>query len=212
MLRAFFGARFLPCDRKPSMTLSELLESKFRGDIRFRGAAYIQAERVSVIRVTPDHLFAVVRDGVEFQTQLTRDGAGLAMTCNCVGTSANPSNNLNCKHLWATILAADSGRYITGSAKPGYIPPFAVEDDEPLEFDLDDLEVDADEYFSKSPRPMKLRSVDREPRTNDIPTPRLREWESRLSDLRKAMQFDETSALTGGPRTASLLRNRCPGQ
>lgn len=180
------------------MTLSELLESKFRGDIRFRGAAYIQAERVSVIRVTPDHLFAVVRDGVEFQTQLTRDGAGLAMTCNCVGTSANPSNNLNCKHLWATILAADSGRYITGSAKPGYIPPFAVEDDEPLEFDLDDLEVDADEYFSKSPRPMKLRPVDRETRTNDIPTPRLREWESRLSDLRKAMQFDETSASLAG--------------
>ena len=42
------------------MTLSELLESKFRGDIRFRGAAYIQAERVSVIRVTAEHLFAVV--------------------------------------------------------------------------------------------------------------------------------------------------------
>ena len=55
------------------MTLSELLESKFRGDIRFRGAAYIQAERVAVIRVTADHLFAVVRDGVEYQTQLSRD-------------------------------------------------------------------------------------------------------------------------------------------
>ena len=49
------------------MTLSELLESKFRGDIRFRGAAYIQAERVAVIRVTPDHLFAIVRDGVEYR-------------------------------------------------------------------------------------------------------------------------------------------------
>jgi len=179
------------------MTLSELLESKFRGDIRFRGAAYIQAERVSVIRVTSDHLFAVVRDGVEFQTQLSRDGGALVMTCNCVGTSANPSNNLNCKHLWATILAADTGRYMTGSAKPGYIPPFAVEDDEPLEFELDELEGEADEYFTKSPRPMKLRPVEREPRP-DAPTPRMREWESRLSDLRKAMQFEETSASIAG--------------
>ena len=139
------------------MTLSELLESKFRGDIRFRGAAYIQAERVSVIRVTPDHLFAVVRDGVEFQTQLSRDGGALTMTCNCVGTSANPSNNLNCKHLWATILAADTCHYVAGSAKPGFIPPFAAEDDAPLEFDLDDLDGDADDYSSRSSRSVKLR-------------------------------------------------------
>ncbi len=179
------------------MTLSELLESKFRGDIRFRGAAYIQAERVSVIRVTPDHLFAVVRDGVEFQTQLSRDGGALSMTCNCVGTSANPSNNLNCKHLWATILAADTGHYVAGSAKPGFIPPFAAEDDAPLEFDLDDLDSDADDYSPSSSRSVKLRSADRESRTIEV-APRLREWESRLSDLRKAMQADETLVSMAG--------------
>ncbi len=180
------------------MTLSELLESKFRGDIRFRGAAYIQAERVSVIRVTPDHLFAVVRDGVEFQTQLSRDGGALAMTCNCVGTSANPSNNLNCKHLWATILAADSGHYVAGSAKPGYIPPFAVEDDEPLDFDLDDLDGEADEYFSNSSRSVKSR-VEREARpVESAAPPRLREWETRLSDLRKAMQVEDSSTSMAG--------------
>jgi superfamily II DNA or RNA helicase len=179
------------------MTLSELLESKFRGDIRFRGAAYIQAERVSVIRVTPDHLFAVVRDGVEFQTQLSRDGGALTMTCNCVGTSANPSNNLNCKHLWATILAADSGHYLSGSAKPGYFPPFAVEDEAPLEFELDDIESDADEYFSSSPRSVKMRPAEREPRATET-APRVREWESRLSDLRKAMQFEDSSASMAG--------------
>lgn len=180
------------------MTLSELLESKFRGDIRFRGAAYIQAERVSVIRVTPDHLFAVVRDGVEFQTQLSRDGGALTMTCNCVGTSANPSNNPNCKHLWATILAADSGHYVAGSAKPGYIPPFAVEDDEPLDFDLDDLDSEADEYFSNSSRSVKSR-VERETRPVEAAAPpRLKEWESRLSDLRKAMQVEDSSTSMAG--------------
>ena len=130
------------------MTLSELLEGKFRGDIRFRGAAYIQAERVSVIRVTPDHLFAVVRDGVEFQTQLSRDGGPFRMICNCAGTSANPSGNAQCKHLWATILAADAGSYVSPSTKPGFFPPFMVEDDVPLRFGSDsevwdDVEADA---------------------------------------------------------------------
>ena len=146
-----------------------------------------------MIRVTPDHLFAVVRDGVEFQTQLSRDGTALAMTCNCVGTSANPSNNLHCKHLWATILAADAGHYVSGSAKPGFIPPFAVEDEDPLDFDLDDLEQEADEYFTPTTsRSVKTRSVERETRQVEAP-PRLREWESRLSDLRKAMQVEDSS-------------------
>src|ERR1700710_2218899 len=121
------------------MTLSELLESKFRGDIRFRGAAYIQAERVAVIRVTVDHLFAVVRDGVEYQTQLSRDNGVLKMACKCIGTDANKSGKPHCKHLWATILAADAGNYIGDGAKHGYIPPFTVEDD-PLDFGMDEWE------------------------------------------------------------------------
>ena len=92
------------------MTLAELLESRFRGDVRFRGAAYLQAERVSVTRVTGDHLFAVVRDGVEYQTQISRQDNVLKLACNC-GQAAAPNNNGNiqCKHVWATVLAADAG-------------------------------------------------------------------------------------------------------
>src|SRR5262249_52829504 len=133
-------------DRDSFMTLSELLEGKFRGDIRFRGAAYIQAERVAVIRVTTDHLFAVVRDGVEYQTQLSRDNGALKMSCNCVGTESNKSGNPHCKHLWATILAADSGNYIGDGAKQGYIPPFAI-DDMPLDFGMQDWDEDDDDAY-----------------------------------------------------------------
>ena len=32
------------------MTLAQVLEGQFRGDIRFRGAAYLKAERVSITR------------------------------------------------------------------------------------------------------------------------------------------------------------------
>ena len=177
------------------MTLSELLESKFRGDIRFRGAAYIQAERVAVIRVTPDHLFAIVRDGVEYQTQLSRDNGLLKVSCNCVGTDANKSGNPHCKHLWATILAADAGKYIGDGAKQGYIPPFAVED-EPLDFGDDDWDDNDEEAYSSIGNSRSTKRAERESIRAEIEAaavPRLREWESRLSELRKAMQGEDAA-------------------
>jgi len=64
--------------------LAQVLEGQFRGDIRFRGAAYLKAERVSIARVTPESVFAVVQDGIDYQTHLTRDGNELRMHCACV--------------------------------------------------------------------------------------------------------------------------------
>ena len=105
------------------MTLAEMLENQFRADIRFRGAAYIEAERVELTRVTADHIFAVVRDGVEYQTQLSRDDGNLKTYCTC-----DQFQKFNvCKHLWAAILAVDQSGYLTGVIKPGYIPPFIIE-------------------------------------------------------------------------------------
>jgi superfamily II DNA or RNA helicase len=182
------------------MTLSELLEGKFRGDIRFRGAAYIQAERVSVIRVTADHLFAVVRDGVEFQTQISRDEGSLRMTCNCVGTSANQSGNPHCKHLWSTILSADNGGYVSALLKPGYFPEFVAENNEPMTFtdDLVDWE-DVDDADAAAParRSTKSQTDDREA-TPAKASPRIKEWETRLGELRKEMQSEDSSISQAG--------------
>ena len=108
----------------PSMTLAELLEGRFRADIRFRGVAYVKAERVAVTRVTPNELFGVVRDGVEYQTQLSRHDGKLKLFCNCART-AQPEST--CKHLWATILAADEGSYVSGEIRADHVPPFVSE-------------------------------------------------------------------------------------
>ncbi|HEY0985068.1 SNF2-related protein [Schlesneria sp. T3-172] len=178
------------------MTLSELLESKFRGDIRFRGAAYIQAERVAVIRVTPDHLFAIVRDGVEYQTQLSRDNGILKLSCNCIGTDANKSGNPHCKHLWATILAADAGKYVGDGAKQGHIPPFAVEE-EPLDFGGDDWDEDDEAAYMPMGSSRSQKRAERESIRAELDAaaaPRLREWESKLSELRKAMQGEDATS------------------
>jgi superfamily II DNA or RNA helicase len=122
------------------MTLAELLEGRFRADVRFRGAAYLKAERVAVARVTADELFAVVRDGVEYQTQLSRQDGRLKMFCNCVvSAQTEPA----CKHLWGTILAVDEGNYLSGEIKAGHVPPFFTEQRPPLVLD-DDFTDDDD--------------------------------------------------------------------
>ena len=54
------------------------------------------------------------------------------MHCACSqGDRPNPT----CKHLWATILAVDAGGLVAGSIRPGHIPPFAAEFEQPIATD-----------------------------------------------------------------------------
>ncbi|MFV0445664.1 MAG: SNF2-related protein [Planctomycetaceae bacterium] len=158
------------------MSLAGLFESKFRGDIRFRGQAYLDADRVAVTRVLPDHLFAVVRDGDEYQTQLSRQEGDLRMFCSCVGEGS--TKEPACKHLWATLLAVDAGEYVGGHPSRGNIPPFQS-DFEPA-FSLDeDFEDDLDGGDVYTP---PARTERRQP---IAPPPVVRrDWENRLHELR----------------------------
>jgi len=169
------------------VSLAKLMEDKFRGDIRFRGAAYLQAERVAITRVTPDHVFGAVRDGVEFHTQLSRQNGDLRMFCSCVGegTTREPA----CKHLWATILAVDAGSLLVGDAVRGHVPSFAAAPEsvplsDPLDFD-DDLEDDVPISRVAKARPRK-----------PAVQPKTRDWEVQLNTLRNEINVraDEDGA------------------
>jgi hypothetical protein len=172
------------------VTLAELLESKFRGDIRFRGEAYLKAERVQITRVTPNHVFGAVRDGVEYQTQLTREDAGLKMYCNCA-TGNQPE--VACKHLWATILAVDERGFVSGTAKPGHIPPFAAE--------YSPVPIEDSEWEDDAPGDVFRPSRPRRSSTAVKLQPRLRAWEARLQDLRQMMRAAEPVAPAAGRET-----------
>ena len=171
------------------MSLSSLLESKFRGDIRFRGQAYVKAERVAITRVTADELFGVVADGTEFQTQLTRRDDTLLMTCSCANGHGNP-HEVRCKHVWATILQAEAAGYINEAAKLNYFPPFATEE-EPLEWEYD--EDDWDEVPSgDAVRPVSLNRKRMKPAAVVV-EPRVREWESQLNQLRSTLDAGDAA-------------------
>jgi SNF2 family DNA or RNA helicase len=177
------------------VSLAQLLESQFRGDIRFRGQAYLEAERVSVARVTPDDLHAVVRDGVEYQTHLNRESGELRMFCSCVGDGQ--SRTPACKHLWATLLAVDEGNYLTATPKAGNIPPFAAETTyTPMNLGSwdDEEEGDGGDVY----HPSEPATATRKPALKR----QQRDWETRLQTLRNRMPSGS------GPGTPSETRER----
>jgi superfamily II DNA or RNA helicase len=166
------------------MTLAQVLEGQFRGDIRFRGAAYLKAERVSITRVTSEQVQAVVQDGVDYQTQLVRDGNELRMHCTCTQQDRPASP---CKHLWATILAVDAGGLVSGSVRPGHIPAFASENR---------AAPALDDYWEQDPHRDVYTppSGNRLSRTGLLPTPLVTGWKSQLQKLSEEMHVEATSA------------------
>ncbi|MDG1893359.1 MAG: SNF2-related protein [Fuerstiella sp.] len=165
------------------MTLAELLQNRFRADLRHRGAAYIEAERVSLIRVTADNVFGVVVDGVEYQTQLRYQESDIALFCTCDQFAKSKA----CKHLWATVLTADLEGYINPSIRPGRLTPF-VSRDLTAPIRIDDLtpgfDADAEGPKSRSGR-STTPTVQREVR--------LRPWEAKLAGLEEEMSLSTKS-------------------
>ncbi|RLS58984.1 MAG: helicase SNF2 [Planctomycetota bacterium] len=167
------------------MSLAKLFESKFRGDIRFRGAAYVQAERVAVTRVLTDELYAIVRDGVEFHTQLSRQDGELRMFCSCVGdgNTRDPA----CKHLWATLLAVDHGHLLSSPARPGHVPPF-VQEVVPSLLDTpfgEDDDMGGDVYIPSVTR--TIAAPTQMAASPVLRTVALRDWEAKLRELKTRM-------------------------
>lgn len=170
------------------VSLSKILESRFRGDIRFRGAAYLQDSRVEITHVTAERLYGVVQDGGEFQTQLSRSDAALQMFCTC----AKPGQQeVTCKHIWATILASEKDGYIDESIRPGFYPPFVASDDNDPLFDMDgDVFEDVPGNDVYVPPSGLLKTEKLEKPVIEIP---LSEWEKTLQKLRESLDEDELS-------------------
>ena len=189
------------------MSLASVLEPQFRADVRLRGDAYLEAERVGVTKVTPDELIASVRDGEDYETQLARTEDGsLQMFCSC---SAGKSKVRKCKHLWATVLLVDADQLLTGRPTGSEVPPFVAEtesesiDDDLWDFDSGDLPPDAtitrpsaepvfDEYADdlgslSGPSGGVRVEDDGDVAVMERPPRQRAEWQTRLAELRHRM-------------------------
>ena len=175
------------------MTLAELLQNRFRADLRHRGAAYIEAERVSLTRVTAENVFGLVVDGVEHQTQLRYHESEIGLFCTCEQFAKSKV----CKHLWGTVLTADLEGYVNPAIRPGRLAPFVARDlGGPLRFDDLTPGYDADKEFG-GPKGAKRTSV------APVREARLRPWEAKLAGLQ-----EEMASPTAGAKTAQGLERQ----
>ncbi|MFN5074558.1 MAG: SNF2-related protein [Planctomyces sp.] len=177
------------------MTLAELLQSRFRADLRHRGAAYIEAERVSLIRVTSENVFGVVVDGAEYQTQLRYQPEDISLFCTCEQFTKSKS----CKHLWGTILAADQRGFVNPAIRPGRLLPFAAPAlTQPLT--ADDLDSGGPDPDGESRMP-RGKAKARPP----APVRPTRPWEARLAELSGEMNGTPEARGSGAPEERQIF-------
>jgi superfamily II DNA or RNA helicase len=91
------------------MKLASVLSSHFDNDVRARGASYYRLGAVRIKRGNATGVEAGVRGSRVYDVDIAWDGRRLTLFCDCpyyedVGA---------CKHIWATILAADAQNYFT---------------------------------------------------------------------------------------------------
>jgi superfamily II DNA or RNA helicase len=97
------------------MKLASVLSSDFDVDVRARGASYYRLAAVRITRGNATSVAAIVRGSRTYDVEITWDGRRLNLWCDCPYFETAGG----CKHLWATILAADAQNYFTAITKLG---------------------------------------------------------------------------------------------
>src|SRR6202167_4449328 len=118
-----------------SQNLSALLAPQFTRNVRHRGEEYYSRDQVRMKRASGTEFHAQVRGSQTYEVELNfRDGI-LSVWCDC---PYFVDNGVPCKHLWATILAAEAQGGLSMAASA---PQLVLSDD--LPFDRADLNIKA---------------------------------------------------------------------
>jgi uncharacterized Zn finger protein len=91
----------------PARTLRAAVRSSVSADVRARCESYFQQKRVSILNATDGCLVASVKGSRKYQVTLDLREEELTVSCTCPYFTDVSSP---CKHVWATILAADEAR------------------------------------------------------------------------------------------------------
>src|ERR1700694_316484 len=103
----------LPVWSRLSMKLSSALSSDFDYGTRSRGAAYFRSRAVRIKQGSSIEVSAKVRGSQFYAVEIAWDEAdGLTLWCACPYFDSNGP----CKHLWATILAAEARGFLSAAA------------------------------------------------------------------------------------------------
>jgi len=99
------------------MGIAQKVARNFSDAVRSRGQSYFSKGRVSLMSAKPNEVVAKVRGTTKYRVRVRLRGAKLLASCTCPYFSPQGEP---CKHLWATLLLADSRGFLQTA------PSFAV--------------------------------------------------------------------------------------
>src|SRR5882724_9571162 len=94
------------------MSLKGRLSQEFAGRIRDRGFAYFRTNAVEILEHSESHINARVKGSEVYLVRLTLGRVSLDVACTCPYFEGGEE----CKHVWATMLAADSKNYLADAS------------------------------------------------------------------------------------------------
>ncbi|HUQ95295.1 MAG TPA: DEAD/DEAH box helicase [Bryobacteraceae bacterium] len=106
------------------MYLRKFLSPFFTVEVRQRGQEMYFGANVRILAGNQWHVDAIVHVQSEFQVAIGRKFDQIRVSCECPAYE----NVGSCEHIWAAIMAADSGHYLRGKTTSG-IPWMAPADD-----------------------------------------------------------------------------------
>src|SRR5271166_4543014 len=99
------------------MGIAQKVTRNFSDAVRSRGQSYFSKGRVSLMSAKPNEVVAKVRGTTKYRVRVRLRGTKLLASCTCPYFSPQGEP---CKHLWATLLLADSRGFLQTA------PNFAV--------------------------------------------------------------------------------------
>lgn len=163
------------------MPLTTYLTRQVPSDIRARGADYFQRRKVKILEGNDWLVDATVRGTEVYDVSLTREDDTLTAWCSCPYCEDRYEI---CKHIWATVLAAEPLGYLLGDNGEPPLTIDLVEDaGDPDDFDpepYDDDEGDEfdDEPMEYMPPPPRKVNTPKAPRKQRLP-----DWKRTLAHL-----------------------------
>lgn len=124
------------------MSLTTKLAYDFDDQIRKRGQAYYSSNTVKILEGNNRSVWATVQGGQKYHVHLMRTKKTIKAGCTCPYFQDNLDY---CKHIWATLLAADQRGFLDGDGSTGQLEMRA---DENYIYDdgMDDDDYDEGEW------------------------------------------------------------------
>ena len=164
------------------LSLSTRLSGDFDEGVRSRGQAYFYRGRVYIRHGSGDEVEARVKGSRNYDVSLYWEDGQLSADCECeYFDSVGP-----CKHLWATILAADAQGYLSAAAASVLVLDCGVLHP--------DGEPDYGEYEYGRGNRFPYRLVGEVPKPP--PAPKLPDWQRQITEI------SQHGAETGRPSDA----------